>query len=169
MAGRNSQRRALRAIGAALLGLSLVSVSACAPIMTDVPYAPSDGTRVVLGDELTVENLLVLTTAEGAPALVVGGVTNRDGESSDVTFTFGDTLTTNVTVGPNQTVLLDPSHADGQTMVLGASPVPPGASLPVTVATAASGTTTVQVTVLDGTLAPYDSYLAYLDDPAVTG
>lgn len=169
MAGRTSQRRVLRAIGAALVGLGALSVSACAPIMTDVAYAPSDGARVVLGDELTVENLLVLTTAEGEPALVVGAVTNRNGESSDVTFTFGDAdtaapLTTSVRVGPSETVLLDPANPDGQTMILDASPAAPGASLPVTVATPVSGSTTVEVTVLDGTLAPYDEYLAYLDD-----
>lgn len=164
MAGRTSQRRALRAIGAVLVGLGALSVSACSPIMTDVVYAPSDGARAVLGDELTVENLLVLTTAEGEPALVVGAVTNRNGEPSDVTFTFGETLTTNVMVGPNETVFLDPTNPDGQTMILDASPAPPGASLPVTVSTPTSGSTTVQVAVLDGTLAPYDEYLAYLDD-----
>lgn len=164
MAGRTSQRRALKAIAAVLLGVGALSVSACAPIMTGTAYAPSDGARAVLGDELTVENLLVLTSGEGEPALVVGGVTNRDGEGSDVTFTFGDSLTTTVTVAPNATVLLDPANADGQTMTLDASPVPPGAVLPVTIATPTSGTTTVQVTVLDGALPPYDEYLAYLDD-----
>lgn len=169
MAGRTSQRRALKAIGAVLVGLGALSVAACAPIMTDVQYAPSDGTRVVLGDELTVENLLVLTTAEGEPALVVGAVTNRNGERSDVTFAFGDTgtITTSVQVGPNETVYLDPAQPDGETMVLDASPEPPGASLPVTVSTPVSGSTTVQVTVLDGTLPPYDEYLTYLDDVVV--
>ncbi|WP_420112705.1 hypothetical protein [Pseudactinotalea sp.] len=166
MAGRTGvghSRRLSRALAALAIGAAAAAgVGACSPITTQLQYAPSDGNRVVLGDELTISNLLVLTTGEGEPALVVGGVTNHSPDATTVSLTFGEADTVDVRVDGNSTVLLNPAHDDGVTTTLAASPVAPGANLTVTVATAASGTTSINVTVLDGTLAPYDEYLEYL-------
>jgi hypothetical protein len=158
-----------RALAALAIGAAAAAgIGACSPINTQLEYAPSDGNRAELGDEIRVANLLVLTTGQGEPALVVGGVTNRTAETTTVTFTFGAdeagaTESLDVQVAGRSTVLLNPSHEDGETAILEASPVAPGANLPVTISTPTSGSTTVNVTVLDGTLAPYDTYLEFLD------
>jgi hypothetical protein len=162
MAGLTGRRQVLRRLGALVAGVGIAAVAACAPVTTQLPYAPSDGARAVLGDEVTVENLLVLTTAEGEPALVVGGVTNRSDEATTVSLTVGETSPLQVTVDPHATVLLNPTN--GETLILDASPAAPGASVPVTISTPTAGSTSVEVTVLDGTLAPYDAYLEYLQD-----
>jgi len=159
--------RALAAL--AITAAAAAGIGACSPITTQFDYAPSDGNRAALGDEVTVENLLVLTTGQGEPALVVGGITNRTADATTVTLAFGSTdapeliETLDLRVEGGSTVLLNPANEDGITAILEASPVPPGANLTVTVATPSSGSTTVDVTVLDGTLAPYDVYLEFLD------
>jgi len=159
MAGLTGRRQVLRRLGAVV---GIAAVAACTPVATQLPYAPSDGARAVLGDEVTIENLLILTTAEGEPALVIGGVTNRSDEATTVTLTVGETSPLEVSVDPHDTVLLNP--ANGETLILDASPTPPGTSIPVTISTPTAGSTTVQVPVLDGTLAPYDAYLEALQD-----
>lgn len=168
MAGRTPaghRRHPWRALAALAIGAAAVAgVGACAPITTQLEYSPSDGIRADLGEELSVENLLVLTTGQGEPALVVGGLTNHTAETITVTLTFGDAESVDIPIAGNDTVLLNPAHEGGLTTTLSASPVPPGANLPVTISTPASGSTTANVTVLDGTLEPYGTYLEFLDE-----
>lgn len=167
MAGRTGagrSRRASRALAALAIGAAAAAgIGACSPITTQLQYSPSDGSRVELGDELTISNLLVLTTGEGEPALVVGGVTNHTADATTVTLAFGEADAVDVRVEGNSTTLLNPAHEDGLTTTLAASPAPPGANIAVTVSTPASGTTSINVTVLDGKLAPYDTWLEFLD------
>lgn len=170
MAGRTGAghaRRLSRALAALAIGAAAAAgIGACSPITTQLQYAPSDGNRVELGDEVTISNLLVLTSGEGEPALVVAGLTNHTADATTVSMTFGESDTVDVRVEGNSTVLLNPAHEDGLTTTLAASPVPPGANLAVTVSSPTAGTAPVNVTVLDGTLPPYDEYLEYLDDAA---
>lgn len=171
MAGRTGAghaRRMTRALAALAIGAAAAAgVGACSPINTDLKYSPSDGSRVELGDDLTVSNLLVLTTAQGEPALVVGGLTNHTAESTSVTLDFaaaggtGEAVEVNVAAGG--TTLLDPANPDGETVVLQSSPVPPGANVSVTISTPSAGTATINVTVLDDTIDPYGDYLGYLE------
>src|SRR5690606_961128 len=60
------------AAGALLLG-------ACAPITTQLPYAPSDGSRVDFDDAAGLRglNLMVLTAAEGEPGALLGALANQ--------------------------------------------------------------------------------------------
>lgn len=175
MAGRVGHR-SRQLLAAAAVGATLLGAAACSPLTTLTPYAPSDGVRVALDGELSVENLLILTEAEGDPALVVGGFTNRTSETLTVTLTFGEVgetaeaTTLQVTAGDT---LLSPPPLPGdqgaagegtlghvpELIVLEASPGAPGSTLPVTVATGSGGTATVQVPVLDGELAPYGDYM----------
>ncbi len=165
MAGRTGRRSVLRALAALTIAGTAVGVAGCSPLTTLRPYAPSDGVRAVLEDQITIENLLILTTGEGMPALVVGGVTNRTADRSVVTMTFGENGTeTSVVVLGRDTVLLDPLNENGELMFLEASPVAPGAVVPVTISTEESGSVTAQVPVLDGTLEPYGEYIDALDE-----
>lgn len=171
MARRSRPERVRRAIAALALGAGAVAgVAACSPVATQLQYAPSDGARIVLGenDELRIENLLILTEEIQTPALVVGGVTNGTTEAATVTLAFADGVSTTVQVPAGGTVLLDPANESGETMILPASPVAPGATLPVTISTPELGSTVADVAVLDGTLAPYDTYIEdYLSGAAV--
>lgn len=172
MARRRTAVQVRRALAAVALGAVVAGTAACSPVATQLEYAPSDGARVVLGEEgeLTIENLLVLTEEADAPALVVAGVTNRTDEPMSVTLTFAEGVATTLEVPANGTVLLDPANPDGETVILEASPVPPGATLPVTVSTPELGATLAEVAVLDGTLAPYDTYLEeYVEDAGAAG
>lgn len=168
MAGRTGTRQARRwSRGLAALSIGVAAAlgaAACSPVTTQLPYAPSDGARAVLGDQLTVENLLILTAAEGDPALIVGGLTNRSTSTIEVTLSFGDAATdVQVQVPASDTVLLNPANPDGETVVVDPTPGAPGTNVQVTIATASAGSTSVAVPVLDGTLAPYDQWLDYLD------
>ena len=171
MAGRTGAgyaRRMRRGLAALAIGAAAAAgIGACSPITTQLEYAPSDGSRIELGDEITVSNLLVLTTAMGEPALVVGGVTNHSAEPTTVTLDFagaeGEPQSVPVAVDGRSTTLLNPTHDDGETVVLPASPGGPGVNLTVTVSTPSSGSATMNVMVLDGTLAPYDTYLELIE------
>jgi hypothetical protein len=172
MAGRTGAghaRRMRRALAALAIGAAAATgVGACSPITTALEYAPSDGSRVELGDEIEVSNLLVLTEALGEPALVVGAVTNLSSEATSVTLEFagsgGEPETVTLQVAGGSTALLDPTNEDGETVTLSASPVAPGANVTVTVSTPTAGSVTANVVVLDGTLAPYDEYLELIGD-----
>lgn len=171
MAGRTGAghaRRMRRTLAALAIGAAAAAgVGACSPITTDLQYSPSDGSRVEVGDEVTVSNLLVLGTAAGEPALVVGGVTNHSSEATTVTLELagpaGEPETVTVQVAGRSTTLLDPTHENGETVTLSASPAAPGANLTVTVSTPTAGSATMNVMMLDGTLAPYDTYIEYIE------
>src|SRR5699024_5546122 len=80
--------RSPRRIAAALLlsGATALGVGACSPITTLQPYNPSDGVRGVLGTQISTDNLMILTDAEGSPGLLLGGVTNKSGDEAQVSF-----------------------------------------------------------------------------------
>lgn len=140
------QTRARR--GAVVLSLAVAAgLTACSPITTQKPYAASDGLRVEVGEDLTVQNLLVVTAEQGARGAVQGGIVNNSATDATVRI---DTLTFDVPAG--STVLLGGTH--GEDAFLDAVAVAPGANLPLTVGTAGSETE-VPVPVLDGTLPEY--------------
>lgn len=184
MAGRGagSPRLWTRTLAALALGAGAVAGSAaCSPIATDIDYAPSDGVRVVLGDQLTIENLLILTPGEGEPALVAGGFINRGDEATTITLSFGeDGQSTTLQVAGDSSLLLPPPVPDDaasatedierEVVILDVSPGAPGSTVPVTISTPESGATTAQVPVLDDTLPPYDAYIEhYLSGTATAG
>jgi hypothetical protein len=86
---RSSFRHRLAAAGVvALVGVALTGCSATNQITTAKAYSASDGVRAELGD-VTAENLLVLTSAKGAPAALQGALTNRGTAAVTVSLTSG--------------------------------------------------------------------------------
>ncbi|NMR20329.1 hypothetical protein [Cellulomonas fimi] len=137
-----------------LAGTALAGCSAVNPMTSMEPYNASDGVRVEVSSTVSVENLLVLTAAEGAPGTLVGGVANRGDEDVRVTLSAdgADDLTVSVPAG--QTVVLggageDPAELDTVNAA-------PGALLRVTVSAPQAGSQEVQVPVLDDTLSEYE-------------
>jgi hypothetical protein len=134
-----------------------VALSACSainPITTQKEYQASDGIDVALNDNAEVINLLVVTTAKGAPAVLTGSVYNGGVEDLTVTLSIDGTLAQNVKVAPKSTVKL--GTGEGEELVQGASPAAPGGLAPVWIGTEELGATQAQTPVVDGTLAPYN-------------
>ncbi|MGV8977900.1 MAG: hypothetical protein ACOH17_07635 [Cellulomonas sp.] len=143
-----------RLVAAAVVGLVAVALTGCSAtneITTAKAYSASDGLRAELGD-VTAENLLVLTSAKGAPAALQGAVTNRGTDAVTVSLTAGAVKIGTVRVAAATTVLL--GGDTGKTLTFTATD-PPGAVTPLTLETGAGGSLTLSVPVLDGTLPAY--------------
>lgn len=153
---RTTRRTSL--IAAATLGTSLV-LGACSvanPITTKGPYAASDGVRVELTDGVSVENLMLLSEGEGEPGHLLGAVVNLTTEPVQVTITLGeDGSPIPVRVPAEGTVNFTDADITEESV-----PVAPGANLPSSVSAGGAGALSVAVPVLDGTIPPYDEYLA---------
>ncbi|HLS25928.1 MAG TPA: hypothetical protein VK063_08655 [Beutenbergiaceae bacterium] len=168
---RSEHRARLRRPLIALTLAALFLISGCGGIptggtpMTVNQYAAGDGARGDLGNQLSLENLMVLTEDQGAPGQLVGGVVNHWEQPAEVSFTaeeLGETLS--ATAPGGETLLLNPEQ---ESVVLSAVPVPPGAILEMQVSTPEEGSVTIPVPVLDGTMPPYDEYLPQeMPDPA---
>ncbi|MFV0251962.1 MAG: hypothetical protein ACK5H2_01315 [Beutenbergiaceae bacterium] len=158
MAG-GRRRHASRALAVLATAASAVALAGCAPVTTLDPYSPSDGVRGALGNQVTINNLLLLSEAEGEPALLLAGVTNRGADTARVTLTFADGVNTTVVVPGNDTVLLDPANAAGETVIVEADLGAPGSTTAIRVSTPESGAITINTPILDGKLEPYGTYL----------
>ena len=137
---------------AALAVLAAVTLSACSPDqpLTSQPYAASDGLDLTVGG-LEAGNLLVLTSAEGAPATVLGQLTNT-GDLPVVAQVGAPDAPVSVPIEPHSTALLGPEHVE---VPVAAVPAPPGALTTLLVASDVDGSATVDVPVLDAGLAEY--------------
>lgn len=142
---RHQTRRGL-AVGLALAVAA--GLGACSPITTQIQYAASDGVRVAVSDTVTVQNLMIVAAAEGAPGAVQGGVVNNGSEPATVA--IGDVT---VEVAAGETVLLGGSAGDE--VVIEQTTAAPGANAQLAVGLDGAPGETVYVPVLDGTLPEY--------------
>jgi hypothetical protein len=141
----------------AALAAVAIALSACSvinPITTQKEYQASDGIDVTLSDNAEALNLLVVTTAKDAPAVLTGSIHNGGTDDITVTLSIDGSNAANVTVAAGSTVKL--GTGDGEQLIQGASPAAPGGLASVWVGTEELGAIQVQVPVVDGTLAPYD-------------
>lgn len=152
---RTRSPRLLALVGVVAAGLVLSGCSATNPLTTQDEYSASDGVRVTLGD-VRASNLLVLSAAEGEIGVLHGALINDGTQDETVTLTFEGAEPTTVELPGGATVLLDGSDDEGHADVpVDAVAAPPGGTVPLTVATGASGAQTLEVPVLDGTLPEY--------------
>lgn len=154
--------RTARSLRPSLLAIGAVAaITGCAPITTQLPYSASDGVRVELGEQVKAENLMIVTSSEGGPGVLLGGLTNLGRQPAEVSLQVGVQVV-DLPIEPGQTVLLgaDAVAQDGAAEVAEVSiasvPAPPGGTADVEIATPESGAVAVAVPVLDGTLKPYD-------------
>lgn len=137
------------------------AMSACAPIETNLPYDPSDGTRVELAGSFRGDNLMIVSGAEGEAGQLLGGLSDLSGDGADLTLTLPDGTTLDPVRVPAQgTIYLDPKGTTDQyaDVVVADMPVPPGATMKLTI-TSGAGSTTADVPVLNGDIDPYGEYL----------
>ncbi len=146
------------ALGAMLL---LSSCAFGANITTTTQYDPSDGTSATVGD-VRAQNLLLVTTAAGEPAALVGYLYNdNEGAAATVTVTIGDTAQT-YAISPMQGVQLGVD--DGAEKFITIAPADPGLLGSYTVSVDTVGVATGALPILDGTLPEYQQVLAGLVD-----
>lgn len=147
-------RTAVRLVSAAAIAAALM-LTACSPVMTDQNYSPSDGVAVRWSENAHVKgtNLLLLADGEGSDARLVGGLSNDTDSDIEVTLGFVDGAVDVVGIPAHSTYLLDGSP--GRDVVLPGVPVPPGATATMAFSTPELGSVTLEVPVLDGTLAEY--------------
>lgn len=153
----------------AIAAVTLAACSAINPITTSEDYQASDGVTVPIGDSTKGINLLVVTTAKDAPAVLTGSLHNSSTEDVTVTLSIDGAIATNVTVPGRSTVSL--GTGEGQQLVQGASPAAPGGLAPVWFATEIDGSQQSDVPVVDGTLAEYQSIvdsIPPLPEPSAT-
>ena len=139
-------RRAAR-LGA-LAAAAVLSLSACgwsSPIRTQEMYAPSDGIRLDLAEDVRVENLMVLTGGNFADGWVLGSVAND--RNTEVTVTVE-------VAGASEDVTVAPGTAEEVAFEVASLEEPAGAMTPATLVF--EGTATRDVPVLDADLSPYD-------------
>lgn len=149
-------------VAAVALGatLSLSSCSLTASITTSNEYDPSDGTGAVVGD-VRAQNFLLVTTAEGEPAALVGSLYNDDDATATVDVTVGTTVQT-YTIAPMSSVQLGLN--DGSEAFITTSPANPGLVASYTVSVADAAATTGTLPIVDGTLPEYQTVLEDLEN-----
>lgn len=153
-------------MGAIALSLGLIiGVGACSPAHTLDIFDPSDGVGAVLDGEVKATNLLILTTAAGEPGTLVGSLSNVTGNEISVNIAVENANPITVDLEAFNTAYLTPKGPEdkGRTVVVDAQlnsvSAEPGATIPVTITTAAGGSTEIQVPVLNGEIEPYSEYL----------
>lgn len=141
------QTRTGRGAAAALSLAVVAGLTACSPLTTDLPYAPSDGIRVDVAPGVIVQNLLVVAAEEGAVGALQAGLVNNS--AADITVAIG---VQHFEVAAGATVLV--GGPSGTMSLIESVDVAPGAVLPLAVGTPGSATE-VPVPVLDGTHPDY--------------
>ncbi|WP_182113047.1 MULTISPECIES: hypothetical protein [unclassified Actinotalea] len=151
---RHAVVTAAASVASVTLALTLSACSATNPITTQDDYAASDGVMAQVGD-LRAGNLVILTTGDGEPGALVGAVTN-DGDDAEVTFALDGEEIASFEVRSRETVLL---NQDGEEVEIAAVDAAPGTFARLMMASDVSGSTTVNVPVLDGTLPEYADHV----------
>ena len=147
-------------VAAVALGamLSLSSCALTASITTSNEYDASDGTGTVVGD-VSAQNFLLVTTAEGEPAALVGYLYNGNAATATVDVTVGTTVQS-YDIAPMGSVQLGLS--DGSEAFITTSPANPGLVGSYTVSVADIAVATGTLPIVDGTLPEYQPVLAKL-------
>lgn len=155
--------------------VALAMTAGCATVMTDQPFAPSDGIRVDLSDgQALVNNLFIVTNGPCEPGVLAGSITSAVAQQVEIEFLPVDDAT--VTASPaleecadsvpetytaefesSGTVFLTRSAYPDQAVVLGLVPAIPGGMVAAEVTASVSGSAQVRIPVLDGKLSEYKS------------
>lgn len=156
VAGIRGTKRAQRLSLIAAIGIGAMTFTGCSAInqqSTAMAVTVSDGVHLDMG-QLELRNVLIISEAEGAPGRVTGTFYNT--ADSDITLTFSGAqgAQTEITVPPGAPLVLN-DQADKA--ILSTVAERPGSVETLELRQSGAGTETasLQVPVLDGTLAEY--------------
>lgn len=163
--------RAARALAAVLGIVGLLLVSGCGKgAQTLRPYTPAEGVNFDVGTDadaavVHVRNLLIISREEGSGILSASIVTTTTDSLTAISgraiksdgspgAPFTATLPTPIALNPNAQVVLT---ARTPLLTVTSADLAPGLTADVTMEFAKAGSQTVQVTVVDGNVPPYES------------
>ena len=126
---------------------------------TGEPYAASDGVGGII-DGVVVQNLLLITSAVGEDAALIGSLYNDTETPVAVEMTVEDD-TVSFTIPAMSTVTL--GLADGDEELITTTTIAPGLTSQVTITLDKSASRTKPLPVLDGTLPEYRATLEALE------
>ncbi|GAB47170.1 hypothetical protein [Mobilicoccus pelagius] len=153
-AAPTSRRRVLRAtLLTPVLGMALAGCQWTSPIQTEKQYEPSDGRSVALGNDVNVNNMLVVTDKKGGQGTLVGLGVNNSNQPVQVTFTVPQQQPLSIDIKPHNSQQISEPKG-GRANTIASVPVAPGSLLDVVVASSGAGSQTIQVPVV----APYPPY-----------
>ncbi|MFC7879366.1 hypothetical protein [Isoptericola sp. NPDC057391] len=152
--------RPARLVAAASVMAGALLLAACSPTITTKPYAPSDGIRVNLTDQVRGINLMVVSEGEGEPGAVLGALANSSAEDVDFVLAAEGAEPISLTVPAGQTVYLSADQEGDQAVdaQLDTVATHPGGDLDATL----SGAGTEEdffLPVMDGTLPEYAAWV----------
>jgi len=157
--------RPARLVAAASVMAGALLLAACSPTITTKPYAPSDGARVNLTDQVRGINLMVVSEGEGEPGAVLGALANGSAEDVDFVLAAEGAEPISLTVPAGQTVYLSADQQGEQAVdaQIGAVAAQPGGDLDATLS-GAGVDEDFFLPVMDGTLPEYEAWV-----PSTTG
>lgn len=149
---RTQRTRLATSTGVLAGALFLAGCSATNPQVITTPYPASDGINASLGNTgVGLRNMLVIGTAKGAPASVIGSVVNNSDNEAQVSLQAD----LGASAQPSQTVIKIPAHGavsigpnEPTKMTIPDLPVIPGATTGISAATANGGRADLVVPVL---------------------
>lgn len=146
----SGRRRSRLGVLISVTALAVPGLAACSftsPMTTATTYQAADGSNAAITDAATgasvdLRNFLVVGTAKGSPATLVGAVVNQGTSPVEVNFTVLDGQSTvgsgKVTAEPGKLVQVGPS---GTAVTLSSLPAAPGSVLQLKAETGAGGAT----------------------------
>lgn len=154
-----SARPARTVVAASVLTGTLL-LAACSPTITTKAYAPSDGARVDLTNQVRGLNLMVVSEGDGQPGAVLGALANNSAEDVDFVLTAEGAEPISLNVPAGQTVYLS-ADQEGDRVVdaqFGAVDTHPGGDLDATLS-GAGVEEDFSLPVMDGTLPEYAAWV----------
>ena len=153
-AGIRGTKRAQRLSLIAAIGIGAMAFTGCSAInqqSTTMEVTVSDGVHLDMGP-LELRNVLIISEAAGDPGNLVGTLYNTS--DSDITLTVNGTegAKSEITVAPGAPTVL---NAQANRATLSTVSAAPGAIETLELSSSAGETKSLQVPVLDGTLAEY--------------
>jgi hypothetical protein len=149
---RTQRTRLVTSTGVLAGALFLAGCSATSPQVITTPYSAADGINASLGNTgVALRNMLVVGTAKGAPASVIGAIINN----SDAPIQVSLQADLGESAQPSQTVIKVPAHGalsigpkEQTQMTIPDLPVIPGATTGISAATLNGGRADLDVPVL---------------------
>ncbi|MFE5310492.1 hypothetical protein [Isoptericola sp. NPDC056605] len=152
--------RPARLVAAASVMAGALLLAACSPTITTKPYAPSDGVRVNLTDQVRGINLMIVSEGEGEPGAVLGALANGSAEDVDFVLAAEGAEPISLTVPAGQTIYLSADQVSDQAVdaQLGTVATHPGGDLDATLSGAGTDENFF-LPVMDGTLPEYAAWV----------
>lgn len=129
--GSAAVTRLSRPLGVAMIALAAVSTAGCTfttQQTTELYYEPADGVEALLGPDVVVSSVLIVTDEQGAPGNLIARVVNSGIEPARVLLASEEAgVEVTVTAEPGETVEIGP---EGEQVIVESVDAVPGTLVP---------------------------------------